>query len=196
MALKKNFRFSIIMTKQVLVRVRCWLETTTSSVDTVYCAQVRPSSCSTANVDSAPAHVICIVSSLHTAQLCWLPGTHTLTRVLAFTQIAHILGWENVPCPSYLVPTIRNWYGTILTARQMKCQFNVYYLDASPWSINWLHYQFSFIIRYSSKSDEEVCGRYPHHHTNPLSHRHSSTFSLILPCFLCFPHILLTSQRS
>ena len=71
MALKKNFRFSIIMTKQVLVRVRCWLETTTSSVDTVYCAQVRPSSCSTANVDSAPAHVICIVSSLHTAQLCW-----------------------------------------------------------------------------------------------------------------------------
>ena len=92
MALKKNFRFSIIMTKQVLVRVRCWLETTTSSVDTVYCAQVRPSSCSTANVDSAPAHVICIVSSLHTAQLCWLPGTHTLTRVLAFTQIAHILG--------------------------------------------------------------------------------------------------------
>ena len=106
MASKKNFRFSIIMTKQVLVRVRCWLETTTSSVDTVYCAQVRPSSCSTANVDSAPAHVICIVSSLHTAQLCWLPGTHTLTRVLAFTQIAHILGSENVPCPSYLPSVI------------------------------------------------------------------------------------------
>ena len=99
-------------------------------------------------------------------------------------------------CPVSFLPTIRNWYGTILTARQMKCQFNVYYLDASPWSINWLHYQFSFIIRYSSKSDEEICGSCPHHHANPLSHRHSSTFSLILPCFLCFPHILLTSQRS
>ena len=193
MASKKNFRFSIIMTKQVFVRVRCWLETTTSSVD--LCTLPRwghhHAPLQMWTVDSA--HVICIVSSLHTAQLCWLPGTHTLTRVLAFTQIAHILGWENVPCPSYLVPTIRNWYGTILTARQMKCQFNVYYLDASPWSINWLHYQFSFIIRYSSKSDEEICGSCPHHHANPLSHRHSSTFSLILPCFLCFPHILLTS---
>ena len=79
MASKKNFRFSIIMTKQVFVRVRCWLETTTSSVD--LCTLPRwghhHAPLQMWTVDSA--HGICIVSSLHTTALLITRHTHATT---------------------------------------------------------------------------------------------------------------------
>ena len=142
--------------------VRCWLETTTSSVDTVYCAQVRPSSCSTANVDSGQcscylhsfisAHTTALLIARHIiAFWFWYNSTiHSYGSVLL--RRLHISSARRVPVfVCYHLPSVidglTSFLATILTAWQMKYQFNVFYLDVSPWSINWLHYQFSFIIQ-------------------------------------------------